>query len=85
MPQAEPIARQPDALAEPLAVDAAGFARLLDISPSHFFELRAAGKVGPTPFRLGRSVRYQFAECRQWVVAGCPSSERWATMKKVKP
>jgi predicted DNA-binding transcriptional regulator AlpA len=76
-----PADTSPSTTNEPLAVDAKGAARLLGISVSHFFELRAAGKVGPTPFRLGRSVRYKILELREWVEAGCPGRERWAAMQ----
>ena len=63
--------------AEPLAVDIAGAAALLSISPSHLFALRRAGKFGPKPCKLGRSCRFRVDELRQWLEAGCPSAAVW--------
>jgi predicted DNA-binding transcriptional regulator AlpA len=66
---------------EPLAIDCDGAAAALSISPSHFRALRAAGKFGPSPIRLGRAVRFDLAEIRGWLAAGCPGRERWIELK----
>ncbi len=39
--------------------------------------LEAAGKLGPRRVKLGGMVRFQAAECRAWVAAGCPPRDEW--------
>jgi predicted DNA-binding transcriptional regulator AlpA len=65
---------------EPLTVGNKGAARLLGISQSHLFAMKRAGKLGPTPVRLGRCCRYRVQELRAWLDAGCPARSRWAAM-----
>lgn len=57
-------------------------AQALGLSTSGFYQLRASGRFGPRPLRLGRSVRYRRDELAAWVDAGCPSLERWQAMRK---
>ena len=67
---------------EPLLVDAAGAAKMLGISRSHFYNLRELGRIGPTGIKLGgKSVRYSTAELREWCRASCPPRDRWLTGK----
>jgi predicted DNA-binding transcriptional regulator AlpA len=66
---------------ESLTVDAAGAARLVGISPSHFFALIRTGRFGPEPIRLGRCRRYRVAELTAWVESGCPARNRWLAMQ----
>ena len=68
----------------PLAVDAADAARLLGISPAHLFSLKAQGKFGPAPMRLGRAVRYRVDELKAWLGAGCPSRSKWLALSAGK-
>lgn len=68
-------------LLEPFLVDAAGAARLLDVSVAHVYALRSTGRFGPEPVRLGRACRYRVDELRAWLDAGCPNRERWRAMR----
>jgi predicted DNA-binding transcriptional regulator AlpA len=64
-----------------LLVDAASAAKLLDISLSHFFGLRKAGKFAPVPVKLGRSTRFSCPEIQAWIAAGTPSRDRWMAVR----
>ena len=81
----------PDVLSSPLTapapadvmgLDAAGVARVLGISSSHFFVLLKTGRFGPTPRRLGRAVRYDADEVRAWFKAGCPARHKWEVVRR---
>lgn len=37
----------------------------------------------PKDFRIGRSLLFKSAEIRAWRDAGCPTRERWETIKRV--
>jgi predicted DNA-binding transcriptional regulator AlpA len=65
----------------PLAVDAAGVAKLLGVSMAHLFALKSSGRFGPQPIRFGRSIRYRVDELKAWLAAGAPSLERWRILK----
>ena len=52
----------------------------LGISLRHVRRLDSTGKL-PTPFRLGRSVRWSVAEIDNWVGAGAPDRQKWNQMK----
>jgi excisionase family DNA binding protein len=67
-----------------LGLDHAGAARLLGISDSHFFALLKSGRIGPTPKRLGRAVRWDRRELESWFAAGCPNRERWTAQRSVR-
>lgn len=67
---------------DPLAVCHDDAARLLDISPAHLSNLRAAGRFGPRPIRMGRSVRFDVAEIRAWLAAGGPTLDRWGKLRE---
>ena len=54
---------------ERLALTAADVARLLDISQRHVWALDSSGRL-PRLIRLGRSVRWNAAELRDWLRAG---------------
>lgn len=56
-------------------------AHLAGISRAHFHRLRAAGKVGPQPIRLGRAVRYDRQEWIAWIAAKCPDGKTWRAMQ----
>lgn len=68
--------------AESLLIPAKEAARLLSISESHFYELKATGKLGPHPVRLGKSVRWNRIEFQEWVAAGCPPKHKWDLQRK---
>jgi predicted DNA-binding transcriptional regulator AlpA len=50
-------------------------------SPALFHRLRAAGKIGPEPIRLSRSLRYDRAEWIAWLKARCPDAATWRAMQ----
>ena len=47
------------------------------ISVSHLDRLERAGKIGPSPVKLGRCIVYSVDELRRWCEAGCPSRVEW--------
>ena len=55
--------------------------RFAGIGRATFHRLRAAGKIGPQPVRLGRAVRYRRDEVLRWIAAGCPDSASWRAME----
>jgi excisionase family DNA binding protein len=61
---------------ERLALSAREVAKLLGVSQRHVWKLLAAGRM-PKPFRLGRSVKWNYALLRAWVDADCPAVERF--------
>ena len=63
---------------EPLAVDAAGAARLCGLSRSKWFELDSAGKV-PRALRFAgdRCPRWVVSELHEWLRAGAPPRDQW--------
>jgi predicted DNA-binding transcriptional regulator AlpA len=69
------------AAAEVLFIGHTETARRLGVSPSHLHNLRKSGRFGPTPTRLGRSVRFLAREVAAWAAAGSPARDRWAAIK----
>lgn len=61
---------------ESLAVSAAEFAKLLQVSGRHLWVLNAQALV-PRPIRFGRSVRWSLNEVREWIRAGAPPRGEW--------
>jgi excisionase family DNA binding protein len=59
-----------------LAISAEKVAELLGVSKRHVAALSASGRL-PRPVRLGRSVRWNLDELRDWLAAGAPSRDRW--------
>jgi predicted DNA-binding transcriptional regulator AlpA len=59
-------------------------ARLCGIARATWHRLRAAGRVGPQPVRLGRAVRYRRSEVEAWAAAGCPDSRTWAATRAME-
>jgi predicted DNA-binding transcriptional regulator AlpA len=74
----------PDKPLGALLVDDRAAAILLAVSRSHFFTLKAAGKIGPQPIRLGRAVRYRRDELERWIAAGCPDAATWKAMQMME-
>jgi predicted DNA-binding transcriptional regulator AlpA len=66
---------------EPLLIPDTEAAALLGISRAHFHRLRAAGKLGPEPIRLGRKVLYERESIVRWVRAGAPDAASWRAME----
>lgn len=65
---------------EPLAVDANRAASLYGVSVRFWWTLHSSGRC-PLPVRLGRAVRWDVAELRAWLAAGCPTRDKWAAMR----
>jgi len=68
---------QPAASSSPILLDAKAAAALLNIGPTHFYSLKAQGRL-PEPVHLGRSVRWRRAELVAWAATGCPPRDRWS-------
>ena len=68
---AEPI--QAD---EALLTDAAGVAKLLNVSKRHVQALDSSGRI-PAGISLGRCRRWCVGEIRRWCQAGCPARASW--------
>ena len=66
---------------EPLLIHDTEAARLAGIARSTLHALRAAGKWGPIPIRLGRALRFKRAEVVAWIEAGCPDARTWEAMQ----
>lgn len=66
----------PSLAVERLALPAGDVASLLGISLRHLRALDASGRL-PRPVRLGRAVRWNRAELRAWLDAGCPPRAEW--------
>jgi predicted DNA-binding transcriptional regulator AlpA len=66
---------------EALLIAATEAARLCGLSSRTWHRLRAAGRIGPQPVRLGRAVRYRRAEVMAWCGACCPDARTWAAME----
>lgn len=56
----------------------ADLAGRLGISTRQVFKLLSAGRL-PAPIRLGRSVRWRESLIDEWLRAGCPAAENFAT------
>ncbi|MDY7108774.1 MAG: helix-turn-helix domain-containing protein [Planctomycetota bacterium] len=66
---------------ERLAIPASEVAKLLSVSERHVWTLHATGRL-PRPIRLGRSVRWDYAELLAWMKAGAPPRARWEQMRR---
>ena len=60
----------------PLLVDATVVAALLNVSQRHVHRMDALGQV-PKPIRLGRTVRWNHEEIKEWIAAGAPRRSHW--------
>lgn len=81
LPLRDPVANSPvdDPLPESgdLArlIDREEFARRLSIGVSTFDRLRAAGRIGPLPIRLGGALRFRLVEVVAWITTPAPNGE----------
>lgn len=65
----------------PLLVDAKTAARLCGgISLRTWWSLHSAAKT-PLPVRLNRRTLWRAGELADWCKAGCPTRDRWQSMK----
>jgi predicted DNA-binding transcriptional regulator AlpA len=66
----------------PLAVDAKGLAKRLELSVRTIRTMDTAGKL-PRPIRLnGHSVRWPIGEIKDWLNAGAPDRRTWEALKR---
>ena len=65
---------------EPLLLSAVEAASVLGISRSGLYALHSSGRL-PLPVKLGRRTLWRFAELQDWTIAGCPSREKWLSIK----
>jgi len=65
---------------QPMAVDFAGAARLIDMSRSHFYSVYEAGEIGPMAHKVGGKRLICVEELRQWCRHGMPSRGQWGPM-----
>jgi predicted DNA-binding transcriptional regulator AlpA len=69
---------------EPLLLNAKQAAQVLGISRSKLYSMHSAGLL-PMPIILGQgSIRWSVEELKNWTRAGCPSRQRWETIKGTK-
>ena len=64
----------------PALLSANEAAKLLGIGRSLFYSLRSEGKL-PRPRQLGGRVLWQKAELEKWIDHGCPSQQKWESLK----
>jgi predicted DNA-binding transcriptional regulator AlpA len=64
------------------ALSAPDAARLIGVSPAHFYQMAKSGKLGPMPVRFGRTTRWIRRELVAWLDAGAPPRHRWVEMRK---
>jgi len=66
---------------EPLCVDRAGLADLLNVSLRQIDRLDSGGKL-PVALAFGRCRRWSVSEIEDWVAAGAPDRRTWASMRR---
>lgn len=64
---------------DPLLLDATATAEALAISVRTLRAWDSGGRI-PAPRRIGRATRWDSAELRAWIAAGCPSRREWRAM-----
>jgi predicted DNA-binding transcriptional regulator AlpA len=67
-------------MSEPLLLDAKQTSALLGIGRTHLYALHSSGRL-PLPLRLGRRTLWRAEELKNWVLAGCPSRQKWLSMQ----
>ena len=69
-------------MTDPALIDAAGLAQMLSCSRRHIANLDASGRL-PLAIRLGsRCKRWRVDEIQAWILADCPSRDRWNVMRE---
>jgi hypothetical protein len=70
---------------EPILVGIEDAATMLGISVSTFKMLDRKGGIGPLPVKISTVKRtlYPVDELRRWVLAGCPTREKWQRLKEL--
>ncbi len=52
-------------------VDARAISEILGISKRGFWRLRAQGKIGPKPVKVGGSLRWRLSSILKWIERDC--------------
>ena len=65
----------------PLLLSARQVADLLGIGLSTWWRLVSSCRT-PAPLKLARCTKWIAAEIRAWILAGCPSRDRWEAVTK---
>lgn len=68
-------------MSAPVLLSARQVCQHLGISQAHLFVLKRTGRMPVKPIRLGRAVRFDADELRDWIGAGAPPADKWATLK----
>lgn len=66
---------------ERIGLTAAEAAAFIGVSRAHWLKQVSSGQV-PSPFRIGRSVRWHADELRAWAAAGAPPRARWEHLRR---
>jgi len=67
---------------ETLATDAAGVARMLDVSVRTVWSMEARGALPPPAVRSGRVIRWSVEDIKKWLLLGGPSAEKFENLKR---
>ncbi|HOA75967.1 MAG TPA: hypothetical protein PKL76_21195 [Phycisphaerae bacterium] len=67
---------------EPLAVDAAGLGRLLDLDRSTVWKLNSSGRLPAPVYLSAKAPRWNLSELRRWLDAGAPDRRTWERLKR---
>jgi excisionase family DNA binding protein len=69
-------------MSDSLLVNAKEAASLLGVGRSLLYQMHSSGRLGPSPVRLGRTVRWRRSELKRWVDCGCPGRVKWIAIEK---
>lgn len=67
-------------MSDPMLLTAAQTAQALGVSVRTLRAWDSAGRI-PAPVRIGRSTRWDAADLREWVAAGCPGRREWLALR----
>jgi predicted DNA-binding transcriptional regulator AlpA len=65
----------------PQLVTLADIGAMIRISRSKIYDLKSSGQL-PRCIKIGRSVRWRLRDIEAWINAGCPSQERFESLRK---
>ncbi len=68
---------------EPLCVDRAGLAAILNVSVRQVDRLDSGGRL-PAAIVLGRCKRWSVEEVKAWIAAGAPPRSRWNASRNLR-
>ncbi len=79
---ANEVDSKPTVAADSLLMNARAFARMLSISKPTLDRMKAAGKL-PRHIELSDGChRWNVAEVRDWIAAGCPAIKEWEARRR---